>query len=82
MRDRCEGGDILSAEYPVAVAVQVLNGHGASAERMTIEAFRRETDRHGALHEAISRFSQGMVALMMQSTGCIALLRVQERCCR
>jgi CRP-like cAMP-binding protein len=72
------GGQAMPGES----MVQVLNGQGASAERMTIEAFRHEIARHGALHEAVNRFSQGMVALMMQSIGCIALHRVQERCCR
>jgi hypothetical protein len=30
-----------------------------NAERMSVDAFRREMDRHGALHEAIGRYSQG-----------------------
>jgi CRP-like cAMP-binding protein len=53
-----------------------------SAERMSVEALGRELGRRGALHEAISRYSQGSMALMMQSTACIALHQVQERCCR
>jgi len=53
-----------------------------SAERMTVEAFQRELQRHGALHDAVSRYSQGTMALMMQSTACIALHNVHERCCR
>jgi len=53
-----------------------------NAERMTVEALHAELDRHGALHDAINRYSQGMIALMMQSTACMALHNVQERCCR
>jgi CRP-like cAMP-binding protein len=53
-----------------------------SAERMSVEAFRRETDRRGALHESVGRYSQGALALIMQSTACIALHHVQERCAR
>jgi CRP-like cAMP-binding protein len=53
-----------------------------SAERMTVAAFRRETDRKGALHESVGRYSQGALALMMQSTACMALHGLQERCCR
>ena len=37
-----------------------------TAGRIPVEAFRRELDRRGALHDAISRYSQGMIALMMQ----------------
>ena len=52
------------------------------AERMPIDVFHREMDRRGALHDAVSRYSQGTMALMMQSTACMALHAVQERCCR
>lgn len=53
-----------------------------SAERMTLEAFRREADRREAFHEIVGRYSQGALALMMQSTACIALHGLRERCCR
>jgi CRP-like cAMP-binding protein len=59
--------------------VQVPNG---SAERMTVEAFCREMDLHGALHKAVNRYSHGFLTLMMQSTACMALHHVNERCCR
>ena len=53
-----------------------------SAERMRVEAFRREVERRGALHNGISRYSHGTMALMVQSTACMALHHVTERCCR
>jgi len=53
-----------------------------TVERMTIDAFRRELQRRGGLHERVGRYSQGAIALMMQSTACMGLHRVQERCCR
>jgi len=52
------------------------------AERMPVDVFYREMDQRGALYKAISRYSQGTIALMMQSIACIALHGVQERCCR
>ena len=52
-----------------------------TAERMTIAAFQRELLARGALHESINRYSQGMIALIMQSTACMALHTVQQRCC-
>ena len=71
------GGDAMPGESMVQVPET-----NTTAERLTLEAFQLELDRHGALHEAISRYSQGSMALMMQSTACIALHNVQERCCR
>ena len=53
-----------------------------SAEQMPIEAFRREVDRRGAFHEIVGRYSQGALALMVQSTACMALHGLKERCCR
>lgn len=53
-----------------------------SAERMTVEAFRRELHRREAFHDIIGRYSQGALALMLQSTACIALHGLKERCCR
>lgn len=53
-----------------------------SVEQMTVEAFRRELDRRGAFYEVVGRYSQGAQALMMQSTACIALHGLRERCCR
>src|SRR2546425_436166 len=69
------GGDVMPGES----MLQVPDTSGTSAERMTVEAFRSETDRHGALHHVISRYSQGTMALMMQSTACMALHHVNER---
>jgi CRP-like cAMP-binding protein len=71
------GGDM-----PGESMLQVPDPNGTSAERMPLDAFRRETKRSGALHAAVSRYAQGAVALMMQSTACIALHPVNARCCR
>lgn len=53
-----------------------------SAEFLSIPAFKTELARGGPFYEAIRRYSQGLVALIMQSTACVALHPVQERCCR
>jgi CRP-like cAMP-binding protein len=39
-------------------------------------------ERHGKFFECVQRYSQGLMALMMHSTACMALHEVQERCCR
>ena len=72
------GGQAMPGES----MVQVADGNHSSAERMPVGDFQRELDRRGALHDAVNRYSQGSIALMMQSIACMALHPVQQRCCR
>jgi CRP-like cAMP-binding protein len=72
------GGQAMPGES----MVQVSGADDSTAERMRIDDFQRELDRHGALHEAINRYSRGTISLMMQSIACMALHPVQQRCCR
>jgi CRP-like cAMP-binding protein len=53
-----------------------------SGEFMSVSSFNAEIDLRGALFDCVQRYSQGLVALMMHSTACMALHGVQERCCR
>jgi len=69
------GGDKMPGE----TMLQVLD---STAERMPLAAFAEEIERRGALFEAVGRYAQGMLTLVMQSTACIGLHQVQERCCR
>jgi CRP-like cAMP-binding protein len=69
------GGNAMPGESMVQVP-------DTDAERMDVNAFGRELSRRSALHDAINRYSQGTMALMMQSIACMALHHVNERCCR
>jgi len=69
------GGSMLSGETMMQVP-------DTSAEVLSVDAFQRELARGGAFHECVHRYSQGLLMLIMQSTGCMALHPVQERCCR
>jgi CRP-like cAMP-binding protein len=53
-----------------------------NAEAMSAADFRAHMLRHGDLFESVNRYAQGFVGLIMQSTACMALHHVQERCCR
>lgn len=53
-----------------------------NAEALSVQVFRGELDRRGAFYNCVELYSQGLVILMMQSTACMALHSVQERCCR
>ena len=43
--------------------------------------FRRELDRRGPFYNSIHRHAQALLTLLMQSSGCLALHPVHERCC-
>ncbi len=69
------GGAMLSGETMMQVP-------DTDAEVMSVADFTRELARGGPFYECVQRYSQGLLTLMMQSTGCMALHPVQERCCR
>ena len=66
----------------VAVGETMLQVPDTNAEFLPLAAFRAELSRQGPLFAAVQRYSQGYVALVMQSTACMAVHPVQERCCR
>ena len=49
--------------------------------RMPVAAFRRELDRHGALQDVVSRFSQALMGVIMQSTACNATAHHRAAVC-
>ena len=55
---------------------------GDPAAVMGIDAFTREMERGGAFHDAMTRYSQAFVSLLMQSVACNALHSAEQRCCR
>lgn len=52
------------------------------AEMMPMDAFSAELSLRSGLHECVGRYAEGFLALVMQSTACMALHEVQERCAR
>jgi CRP-like cAMP-binding protein len=53
-----------------------------NAEMLSVSAFRHELRAHGALHDLMGRYTQVVIAQMMQSSACNALHNVQQRCAR
>ena len=70
------GGEVALADS----FVQVPGTEAALS--MPVSAFRAELDRRGAFYDLISRYSQALEALIMQSTACNILHSVEERCAR
>ena len=62
-------------------AVVQVAGEG-QAYAMTVDAFRAELARHGALELHVRRFNQALMGFVTQSVACNALHSVRERCCR
>jgi len=53
-----------------------------TCHRMTVDALRRETDRHGALFDLLAHYSQALTGFVMQSTACNAVHSVEQRLAR
>ena len=70
---------IADAIAPGETLIQVPD---TDAVKMTVEDFRRETAERGPFHDLIARYTQILIAQMMQSTACNVLHQVQQRCAR
>ncbi len=66
----------------VAPGETLLQVPDTNAEAMSVEDFRREVGKHGAFRDIVGRYTQVVIAQMMQSTACNALHQVQQRCAR
>jgi CRP-like cAMP-binding protein len=75
------GVSAMAAGYrePTLTMVQM---ETEACHRMPAAAFRREIDRHGALHDIVSRFTQTLIGVTMQSTACNATHRIEQRLAR
>ena len=71
----------LSADA-VAPGETLMQVPDTDAEMLDVDAFRKELAVHGALHDLMGRYTQVVIAQMMQSTACNALHHVQQRCAR
>jgi CRP-like cAMP-binding protein len=66
----------------MAVGETICQVSDTSAEGMSVEVFQREIYRREGLYQTVGRYAQGALALMMQSTACMAAHGLHERCCR
>jgi CRP-like cAMP-binding protein len=66
---------------PVSSATMV-QGESDTCYRMTADTFRQEMNRRGAFYELITRYSQALVGVIMQSTACNAVHSVEQRLAR
>ena len=71
----------LSADA-VAPGETLIQVPDTNAEMMSVEDFRREVAVPGALRDLVGRYTQVVIAQMMQSTACNAMHQVTQRCAR
>ena len=69
------GAPVASGEAVVQIAAE-------PAAVMGIDAFRREMERQGAFFDAVTRYAQAFVNMLMQSVACNGLHSAEQRCCR
>jgi CRP-like cAMP-binding protein len=67
---------------PIAPGETLMQVPDTNGERLSVEDFRRELSEHGALDVLIGRYTQVVIAQMMQTTACNAVHDVQQRCAR
>ena len=75
------GGSAIAPGYrePTLTMVQMASDR---CDRIPAATFRREIERHGALYDIASRFSQALTGVVMQSTACNATHTVEQRLAR
>jgi CRP-like cAMP-binding protein len=76
------GVEAFLADNAMAPGETVVQVPDTDAMMMSVEDFRREIAKHGALHDLLGRYTQVVIAQMMQTTACNALHQVQQRCAR
>jgi CRP-like cAMP-binding protein len=72
----------LSDDQPLGESMVQVPVPNATAQVMTVSAFRREMDQRTPLYSIVQRWSQAFLAAVMQSVACNGLHSVEERCAR
>lgn len=70
------------SDSPVSPGDAMLQVPDGDVTALSVERFRRELRQQGALHQVLGRYTEVVIAQMMQSTACNALHQVQQRCAR
>jgi CRP-like cAMP-binding protein len=76
------GIEVFLSADAVAPGETLMQVPDTDAEMMSAEAFRQALADSGAFRDLIGRYTQVLIAQMMQSTACNALHQVQQRCAR
>jgi len=72
---------LLGPSRAMSDAIVQAAGDGV-CHALSIEAFRRECDRHEALYASVTAYRQAFVGFVTQSVACNGLHSADARCCR
>ncbi len=76
------GVTALSEDQPLGESMVQVPVPNATAQVMTVLAFKREMERRTPLYSIVQRWSSAFLAAVMQSVACNGLHSVEERCAR
>jgi CRP-like cAMP-binding protein len=76
------GIEAFLGDHAMAYGKTLMQVAGTNAAAMHVDDFRRELARRGPLHELMGRYTQVLIAQIMQSAACNAIHDVQQRCAR
>jgi len=80
-REGVVGSSAVLNSIPLTSAAMV-QGANDICYRMTLDAFRDEMDRRGPFFDVVTRYTQALLYLIMQSTACNAVHTVEQRLAR
>jgi len=63
-------------------SLSMVQAAATTCYRLPVAVFRQEMDRRGAFYELLTRYTQALVGLIMQSTACNAVHTVEQRLAR
>ena len=81
-REGMVGVDVALDGGRLSASAVMVQGETDVCYRMTLRAFRREMDRHGAFYDVATRYMQALMGTIMQSTACNAVHSVEARLAR
>jgi CRP-like cAMP-binding protein len=76
------GVEAFLSEDAVAPGETLMQVPDTDAMTLTVEQFRAELAKRGALFDLVGRYTQVLIAQMMQAAACNALHQVHQRCAR
>jgi CRP-like cAMP-binding protein len=76
------GIEAFLSDDAVAPGKTLMQVPDTDAEMLSVEDFRREIAARGALHDLMGRYTQVIIAQLMQLTACHATHQVKQRCAR
>ena len=73
---------IFDGDGTASRSLSMVQAASETCYRMPVDVFREEMDRRGTFYELLTRYTQALLGLIMQSTACNAVHTVEQRLAR